>query len=78
MTKMIGIYDGSTNEQITREMTVEELANYELGATAQSNRETEIATLKQEQLSILAGLGLTEQQAIILGLIPKPMVAINE
>jgi hypothetical protein len=77
MTLQIGIYDHNTGEQIVRDMTPEEIANFEQGALEKQTREAEAAQAKADKLEILAGLGLTEAQAIVLGLIPdtsKPHV----
>ncbi len=73
MTNKIGIYDHNTGEQIVRDMTQEEIANFEQGALEKQNREAEVAQAQADKLAILAGLGITEAQAIILGLIPNPI-----
>lgn len=65
----IGIYDHNTGEQITREMTAEELADFQLGVAAKAEREAAEVQAKADKLAILAGLGITEEQAKILGLI---------
>ena len=69
MTLEIGIYDHSTGEQITREMTQAEADDYAQGVIAKAEREAAEAKTKQDKLAILAGLGITEEQAITLGLI---------
>ena len=69
MTKIIGIYDGETDELITREMTKQESVDYELGVAAKAEREAAEAKVKSDKLAILAGLGITEEQAKVLGLI---------
>ena len=69
MTLEIGIYDHSIGEQITREMTKAEADEYSQGAIAKAEREAAEAKTKQDKLAILAGLGITEEQAITLGLI---------
>ena len=71
MTHQIGIYDHNTGEQIVRDMTPDEIANFEQGALEKQNREAEAAQAKADRLEILAGLGLTEAQAILLGLMPE-------
>ena len=71
MTLEIGIYDHSTGEQTTREMTQAEADEYAQGAIAKAEREAAEATAKQDKLAILASLGLTEEQAITLGLIEQ-------
>ena len=72
MTNQIGIYDHNTGEQIVRDMTEEEIANFEQGALEKQNREAEAAQAKADKLEILAGLGLTKAQAIVLGLMSDP------
>ena len=69
MTLKIGIYDHSTGKQTTRDMTEAEADEYAQGIIAKTERETAEATAKQDKLAILAGLGITEEQAITLGLI---------
>jgi nicotinic acid phosphoribosyltransferase len=73
--KTIGVYDHNTGEQITRDMTAEELAEYELGVNTHLEREAAELTLKEERLAILASLGLTEEQAKVLGLIAETVVS---
>jgi len=69
MTLKIGIYDHSTGEQTTREMTKAEADEYAQGIIAKTEREAAAAKAKEDKLAILAGLGITEEQAITLGLI---------
>ena len=69
MTLEIGIYDHSTGEQTTREMTKAEADDYAQGAIAKAEREAAQVAAKQDKLAILEGLGITEEQAITLGLI---------
>ena len=71
MTKQILIHNVETGEQIVRDMTADELAEYELGANARAKREEAEAQAKAEKMEILAALGLTEDQAKVLGLIPS-------
>ena len=71
MTKQIMIHNVETGEQIVRDMTTEELAEYDLGATARAEREVADAQAKAAKMEILAALGLTEDQAKVLGLIPS-------
>lgn len=75
--KTIGIYDHNTGQQITRDMTAEELAEYELGVNTQSEREAAELALKEERLAILSSLGLTEDQAKVLGLITETKVSLT-
>jgi hypothetical protein len=69
MTHQIGIYDHNTGEQTVRDMTADEIANFEAGALSKQNREAEAAQAKADKLAILAEIGLTEEQAKTLGLI---------
>jgi hypothetical protein len=73
--KTIGIYDHNTGEQTTRDMTAEELAEYELGVNSQLEREAAELALKEARLAILSNLGLTEDQAKVLGLIAETKVS---
>lgn len=75
--KTIGIYDHNTGEQTTRDMTAEELAEYELGVNSQLEREAAESALKEARLAILSSLGLTEDQAKVLGLIAETKVSLN-
>ena len=60
------IHNVETNEIIEREMTTEELAQYELDQTATLERiETETSKAAEKQ-AILAQLGITEDQAKLL------------
>jgi predicted molibdopterin-dependent oxidoreductase YjgC len=71
MTLQIGIYDHNTGEQIVRDMTQDELIEYELNANAKAMRQAAEAQAKADKMAILVGLGLTEEQAKVLGLIPS-------
>ena len=71
MTKQISIVNAETGEQIVRDMTAAELVEYELGVNAKAIREAAEAEAKAAKMAILADLGLTEDQAKILGLIPS-------
>jgi hypothetical protein len=75
--KTIGIYDHNTGEQTTREMTVEELAEYELGVNSRTERKATELALKNQKLDILTTLGLTEDQAKILGLLENEIAIKN-
>ena len=70
MTKLISIVNAQTGEQVVREMTTDELDEYNLGVNSKAEREAIESQAKADKLAILASLGLTEAQAIILGLIP--------
>ena len=73
--KIIGIYDGETDTYIEREATAEEQAEIEAreaktaaDLAAAEQKESEAKTAKA---AILAKIGLTEEEAIIL-LTPEP------
>jgi len=76
MTYKIGIYDHATGEQSTREMTAEEVADYEAAisekALAKAAKEAELKAAKE---ALLSSLGISEEQAIVLGLIKPAFVA---
>jgi len=78
MTHQIGIYDHLTGEQSTREMTADELSIYEAEAAeylaAKSKAEEEKQAAKE---ALLSSLKITEEQAIILGLISPPFSPIE-
>jgi len=69
MALEIGIYDHLTGKQTTREMTQAEADEHAQGALVQAERESAEAKTKEDKLAILAGLGITKEQAITLGLI---------
>ena len=70
MTLEIGIYNHTTGEQSTREMTQEELANHQAEIAKNANtKATKAAEKEQAKEALLATLGITEQQAIVLGLL---------
>jgi hypothetical protein len=77
MTKQISIVNAQTGEQIVRDMTAAELVEYELGANARAEREAAEAQAKADKMAILAGLGLTEEQAKTLGLIADDLKALG-
>jgi hypothetical protein len=66
----IGIYDHSTGEDIVRDMTAEEIAQYEVDQAAEAvhiaNVEAELATKATAKAALLAQLGITEEQAKLL------------
>lgn len=71
MTLQIGIYNHSSGEQTTREMTKSEAAEFAKGAIVQSSREAAETKAKEDKLAILLGLGISQEQAIILGLVAQ-------
>jgi hypothetical protein len=75
MTHVIGIYDHETGEQATREMTTAELADYEAALTellaTKTAKEAELQSAKE---ALLSSLAITEEQAIVLGLIQAPVL----
>jgi hypothetical protein len=71
MTKQISIVNAQTGEQIVRDMTADELAEYELGAVNRAERETkesETRAAKEAAQAKLAALGLTTDDLKALGL----------
>ena len=75
MTFKIGTYDHTTGEQVTREMTSAESTTYEAElAQRSSEKAAKEAEKKAAKEVLLATLGITEQQAIVLGLIQAPKV----
>jgi outer membrane protein TolC len=75
MTIQIGIYDHITGQQTTREMTSEELSAHKTEiakhAADKAAKEAEKQAAKE---ALLTTLGITEQQAIIVGLIQAPIL----
>jgi hypothetical protein len=73
MTKpTIRIHNVETDEIIDREMTDNEFTEYQEQQEALAIKEAAEAAEKAAKLAILAQLGLTNEQAITLGLLPKP------
>jgi hypothetical protein len=70
MTKEIVIIDGTTGEQVQREMTAEEVAEYEYRWREPKEIEAEAikAAAKAAAEAKLAGLGLTTDDLKALGL----------
>ena len=71
MTKLIGIYNAETGEQIVREMNAEEIADYNLCLTAKANRLAKNADEEEAKVVVqtkLAALGLTTDDFKALGL----------
>jgi hypothetical protein len=72
MTKpIVRIHDTETNEVIDREMTDAEFAEYETDINASAERKAKEDADLAAKLAILTQLGLTDDQAIMLGLLPK-------
>ncbi len=69
---MIRIHNTQTDEVIDREMTDAEFAEYIKEATATAERLAAEAAEAEDKLAILQQLGLTDDQAIVLGLLSKP------
>ncbi len=79
MTKpIIRIHDTETNEVIDREMTDAEFAEYTSESNATAERLATEAAEKAAKLAVLQQLGLTDDQAIVLGLLPKPEIILDE
>lgn len=71
MTKQIGIYDHTTGKNTVREMTSAEIATYEAEATERAATKAAILAEKEAaKTALLSSLGITEAQAITLGLLP--------
>ena len=68
---MIRIHDLETNEIVDREMTDAEFAEYQIDANASAERKAKEEADLAAKLAILQQLGLTDEQAIVLGLLPK-------
>ena len=78
MTKpIIRIHNTETNEIIDREMSDDEYQDYLNDINASAEKLAAEKTEKENKLAILRQLGLTDEQAIILGLLPKndPLVS---
>jgi hypothetical protein len=69
---MIRIHDTETNEIVDREMTNAEFAEYQIDINASAERKAKEEADLAAKLAILQQLGLTDEQAIVLGLLPKP------
>jgi hypothetical protein len=65
MTKEILIIDGTTGEQVQREMTAEELAEYDYRWRDPKEIEAENAKIAQKA-ALLAKLNITEDEAKLL------------
>jgi hypothetical protein len=70
MTHQIGTYDHTTGEQTTREMTIAEIAAYEKEvADRAAAKAAKLAEKESAKTALLTSLGITEAQAITLGLL---------
>lgn len=63
MTKLIAIKNAETGEEIVREMTDEELAEYALGTQARVDRLAAEEEAVNKKKAILQKLGITEAEA---------------
>jgi hypothetical protein len=70
MTHQIGIYDHTTGEQTTREMTTAEAAVYDKEVSDRAAAKAALIAEKETaKAALLQSLGITEAQAITLGLV---------
>ena len=70
MTHQIGIYDHTTGEQTTRDMTTAEAAAYNKEVSDRAAAKAiALAEKESAKAALLESLGITEAQAITLGLI---------
>jgi hypothetical protein len=76
MAKLIGIYNGSTGENEIREMTAEELIEFnaqnEIYKAEKLAKENEEKELRTNKISVYQKLGLTEEEIEIL--LPTPKI----
>ncbi len=76
MIQIIKIIDIEAGTEIEREMTAEEIADFELGTKAKADRDAENAakeSAKEAAQAKLAALGLTDEDLIAMGLMIKPV-----
>lgn len=66
MTPEIGIYDHTTGESLVREMTSDELADYQAGLEATAKAEAAKAKAEVDKAALLAKLGITADEAKLL------------
>ena len=66
MTPEIGIYDHTTGENLVREMTKDELADYKAGLEATAQAEAAKAKAEADKAALLAKLGITADEAKLL------------
>jgi hypothetical protein len=70
MTHQIGIYDHATGQQTTREMTTDESTAYEKEVSDRIEAKAiALAEKESAKAALLQSLGITEAQAITLGLV---------
>lgn len=73
MTKpIIRVHNQDTGEIVDREMTDQEFTDYQSSLTEAAEQEAKNQAEIDAKLLILRQLGLTDEQAITLGLLPKP------
>jgi hypothetical protein len=78
MTQQIGIYDHETGDQITRDMTPEELQTYEAETIKNvEDKAKKDLEMQEAKDALLTSLKISEAQAITLGLIKPPHTPIN-
>jgi phosphopantetheinyl transferase (holo-ACP synthase) len=63
---IIRIHDTETNEIVDREMTAEELAQYELDQAQSAAEAAEIAAKKAAKEAVMSKLGLTAEELAAL------------
>jgi len=63
---MIRIHNTETDEVIDREMTNAEFAQYEANKAAEASKQAEAEAKATAKASLLAQLGITEEQAKLL------------
>ena len=63
---IVRIHDIETNEIIDREMTAEELTQYELDKITEAARLSELTNKAAAKAALLAKLGITEDEAALL------------
>lgn len=66
MTPQIGIYDHTTGENIVREMTSDELAEYEAGLAISAKANAAKVKAESDKAALLAKLGITADEAKLL------------
>ena len=66
MTKQIGIYNFATGEDIVRDMTSEELAQYQSEMDEIAAQEQEKIAKETQRIALLAKMGITQEEANLL------------
>jgi len=66
MTKQIGIYNFTTGEDIVRDMTSEELAQYQSEMDEIAAQEQEKIAKETQRIALLAKIGITQEEANLL------------